>query len=69
MQKVFGLKFGDTIALCLPNSIEFPIVSLAANEAALIVTTVNPVYTAGKNVILIKICFIIHTLVGSSLIR
>lgn len=49
LQSLFQLNFGDTIALCLPNSIEFPIVSLAGNEAGVVVTTVNPIYTAGKH--------------------
>lgn len=47
LQKNFNLKFGDTIAVCLSNSIEFPIVTLGALEASLVVTTVNPIYTAG----------------------
>lgn len=51
LQTVFKLQYGDTIAVCLPNSIEFPIVSLAGNEAAVVVTTVNPIYTSGKNAI------------------
>jgi acyl-CoA synthetase (AMP-forming)/AMP-acid ligase II len=48
LQKVFKLQKGDTIAVCLPNSIEFPIVSLGGNEAGLTVTTVNPIYTPSK---------------------
>lgn len=42
------LKKDDTIGICLPNSIEFPIVALAALEAELSVTTINPIYTAGE---------------------
>ncbi|XP_070493219.1 uncharacterized protein [Chironomus tepperi] len=45
LQKVFNLKMGDTIAVCLPNSIEFPTIVLAGNEAGVTVTTVNPIYT------------------------
>ncbi|KAG5680265.1 hypothetical protein PVAND_009784 [Polypedilum vanderplanki] len=45
LQKNFNLKFGDTIAVCLPNSIEFPIIVLAGSEASVTVTTVNPIYT------------------------
>lgn len=45
LQKAFNLKFGDTIAVCLPNSIEFPTIVLAGNEAGVTVTTVNPIYT------------------------
>lgn len=48
LQKVFNLKFNDTIAVCLPNSIEFPTITLAGNEAGVIVTTVNPIYTPRK---------------------
>lgn len=49
LQTVFRLNYGETIAVCLPNSIEFPTVCLAGNEAGTIVTTVNPIYTAGKS--------------------
>lgn len=48
MQSIFQLKHRDTIAVCLPNSVEFPIVCLAGNEAGMTVTTVNPIYTAGN---------------------
>lgn len=54
LQAVFKLNYGDTIGVCLPNSIEFPIISLAGNEAGMIVTTVNPIYTAGKPIKLIN---------------
>lgn len=48
LQVVFKLNHGDTIAVCLPNSIEFPIIVLGGSEAGVEVTTVNPIYTAGK---------------------
>ncbi|CRK97641.1 CLUMA_CG011026, isoform A [Clunio marinus] len=48
LQSVFHLNHNDTIAVCLPNSIEFPIVALAGLEAGFIVTTVNPIYTADE---------------------
>jgi long-subunit acyl-CoA synthetase (AMP-forming) len=48
LQSSFQLDFGDTIAVCLPNSIDFPLITLAGNEAGVIVTTINPIYTAGK---------------------
>jgi acyl-CoA synthetase (AMP-forming)/AMP-acid ligase II len=48
LQSVFQLNRGDTIAVCLPNSIEFPTVTLAGNEAGVVVTTVNPIYTSGE---------------------
>lgn len=48
LQSAFHLIYGDTIAVCLPNSIEFPIVCLAGSEAGTIITTVNPIYTSGE---------------------
>ncbi|KAG5668375.1 hypothetical protein PVAND_016316 [Polypedilum vanderplanki] len=42
------LKNRDTIAVCLPNSLEFPIITFAACEAEIVVTTVNPIYTADE---------------------
>jgi acyl-CoA synthetase (AMP-forming)/AMP-acid ligase II len=48
LQKVFHLKFADCIAVCLPNIPEFPIAVLGGIEAGLLITTVNPIYTAGK---------------------
>lgn len=39
---------GDTLAICLPNMPEFPLIALGAVEAGLVVTTINPIYTAGK---------------------
>lgn len=50
----FGLKPHDVIALCLPNSPDFAIASLGALEAGLSLTTINPIYTAGKNPIALK---------------
>lgn len=49
MQTVLQLNKGDRIAVCLPNSIEFPIACLAGFEAGLSVTTVNPMYTVGES--------------------
>lgn len=43
-----NLQIGDVIAVCLPNMPEFPIASLGAIEAGLVITTINPIYTAGK---------------------
>jgi len=57
LQKVFNLKIGDTIAVCLPNSIEFPTIVLAGNEAAMTVTTVNPIYTPRKLIIAIHLSY------------
>jgi acyl-CoA synthetase (AMP-forming)/AMP-acid ligase II len=49
------LQKRDTIALCLPNSPEFPVITFGASEAEIVVTTVNPIYTAGKNLICVGI--------------
>lgn len=57
LQKVFNLKYNDTIAVCLPNSIEFPTIVLAGNEAGVTVTTVNPIYTPRKSVYIFLITF------------
>lgn len=43
-----GFKPGDVIAVVLPNLPETPIAFLGSIEAGLIVTTVNPNYTAGN---------------------
>lgn len=51
----FGLRDGDVVALCLPNSPDFPIACLGAIEAGLTVTSVNPQYTAGEWIWLILI--------------
>lgn len=47
-RKEFGLKTGDMAALCLPNSADFPIACFGALEAGLVLTTVNPIYSAGE---------------------
>lgn len=41
-----GLKSGDVVAIQLPNSLHYPIAVLGAWKAGLIVTNVNPLYTA-----------------------
>uniref|UniRef100_U5EJG4 Luciferin 4-monooxygenase n=1 Tax=Corethrella appendiculata TaxID=1370023 RepID=U5EJG4_9DIPT len=46
LQQKFNLKSGDVVGICLPNIPEFPICCFGAIEADLIVTTVNPIYTA-----------------------
>ncbi|XP_069685505.1 uncharacterized protein [Periplaneta americana] len=43
-----GLQPGDTIAIIMPNSPEWPIVILGALEAGIVATTVNPSYTADE---------------------
>lgn len=48
LQRTFKLQKGDVLAICLPNVPEYPGAILGAIEAGLTVTTVNPVYTAGK---------------------
>lgn len=47
-QTKFKLGKGDVVAICLPNLPEYPGAVLGAIEAGLTVTTVNPIYTAGK---------------------
>ncbi|XP_070492543.1 uncharacterized protein [Chironomus tepperi] len=48
LQTSLNLLPNDTIAICIPNSIEFPIVALGGCEAGMIVTTINPVYTSDE---------------------
>lgn len=48
LQQKFKLKPGDIIAICLPNCPEYPVAIFGAIEAGLVVTTINPIYTAGK---------------------
>lgn len=36
------------IGVCLPNTPEFPIATLGGIEGGYKITTVNPIYTAGK---------------------
>ena len=43
-----GLRKGDVVCLCLPNMIEYPIAFHAVVALGAIVTTVNPLYTAGQ---------------------
>lgn len=42
------IKIGDVAAICLPNIPDFAIALLGVLEAGLIVTTINPIYTAGE---------------------
>ncbi|KAL7020464.1 hypothetical protein ACKWTF_011545 [Chironomus riparius] len=48
LQTSLNLQPNDTIALCIPNSIEFPIVALGGCEAGMILTTINPLYTSDE---------------------
>lgn len=57
LQKKLNLQIGDVIAVCLPNIPEFPIAALGAIEAGLILTTINPIYTAGKPCVYFIIMF------------
>lgn len=52
LQRNFKLTKGDVLAICLPNLPEYPGALLGAIEAGLTVTTVNPIYTAGKKIVL-----------------
>lgn len=40
-----GLKCRDVVAVCLPNSIDFPVATLGILEAGMVVTSINPIYT------------------------
>lgn len=46
LQQKCKLSFGETVAVCLPNVPEFPVITFGAVEAGLVVTTINPIYTA-----------------------
>ena len=43
-----GGQPGDVVAVLLPNMPEYVIVMLGASEAGMVVTTLNPAYTSGK---------------------
>ena len=44
-----GLKPGDVVASILPNLPESALTFFGCIEAGIIITTVNPIYTAGKS--------------------
>ena len=44
-----GGQPGEVVAVLLPNMPEFVIVMLGASEAGMVVTTLNPAYTAGES--------------------
>lgn len=48
LQTKLNLHIGEVIGLCLPNIPEYAIATLGAIEAGLVVTTMNPIYTAGE---------------------
>jgi long-chain acyl-CoA synthetase len=48
LQHSLGLRKGDCIAIMLPNLLQFPIALFGALRAGLIVTNVNPLYTADE---------------------
>ena len=43
-----GGEPGDVVAVLLPNMPEYVIVMLGASEAGMVVTTLNPAYTSGR---------------------
>uniref|UniRef100_V5GTJ7 Luciferin 4-monooxygenase n=1 Tax=Anoplophora glabripennis TaxID=217634 RepID=V5GTJ7_ANOGL len=45
LRKILKLEKGDTIAILLTNSPEYPLCVLGSLEAGLVVTTINPLYT------------------------
>ncbi|XP_014286384.1 uncharacterized protein [Halyomorpha halys] len=49
-----GFKPGDVVAMILPNMPEFPVIALGLLEAGIVVTTINPLYTADEIVYQIK---------------
>ncbi|CAH1390322.1 unnamed protein product [Nezara viridula] len=49
-----GIKPGDVVAMILPNMPEFPVIALGLLEAGVVVTTINPLYTADEIVYQIK---------------
>lgn len=48
LQNNFNLSSGDIVAIILPNIPDFSIIFLGTIQAGLVVTTINPYYTAGK---------------------
>ncbi|MGL1885632.1 MAG: AMP-binding protein [Reichenbachiella sp.] len=48
LQNHTGLKKGDTIAIQMPNLLQYPIAMFAALKLGLIVVNVNPLYTADE---------------------
>ncbi|CAH0755363.1 unnamed protein product [Diatraea saccharalis] len=44
LHKKLGLKFGDVVAIMLPNSPEFVVVAFGSLQAGCVVTTLNPIY-------------------------
>lgn len=46
LQHQLGLKKGDIIAIMLPNCLQYPIALLAALQAGLAITNINPLYKA-----------------------
>ena len=43
-----GLEKGNVVAALLPNMPEYPVLFMGAAEAGLVLTTLNPLYTAGE---------------------
>lgn len=49
LQKQLKLQRNDVIAICMPNTPDYPIAMFGSIEAGLVVTTMNPIYTARTN--------------------
>jgi long-chain acyl-CoA synthetase len=49
-----GLRPGERVALMLPNSLNYPVVSLGVFKAGLVLVNVNPLYTADELAHLLK---------------
>ncbi|XP_063927637.1 uncharacterized protein LOC135140853 [Zophobas morio] len=48
LRRKFSLEKGDTVAVILPNVVDFPVAFLGAIQAGLVVTTVNPLHNADE---------------------
>src|SRR5690606_3175186 len=46
LQNVVGLKKGDTLAIQMPNLLQYPVAMFGALRAGLLVVNTNPLYTA-----------------------
>jgi len=47
LQNKLKLSPGDCFAILSPNSPEYPLLLLAAAEAGLVASTINPLYSSG----------------------
>lgn len=67
-----GFKERDVIAVSLPNCIEFPVAALGILEAGMVVTSINPIYTAdeiSRQLISSKVKFLIGSVDGYPILK